>query len=35
MYIPFYLYRTRIEDRRVAEAEQRQTAMPPGAVPSE
>jgi amino acid transporter len=35
-YIPFYLYRTRIEDKRVAAAEAREagTVMPPGAVPS-
>jgi uncharacterized membrane protein len=34
-YIPFYLYRTRVEDKRVAEAAARETLMPPGAVPSE
>src|SRR4051794_39516374 len=34
-YIPFYLYRTRVEDKRVAAAEQQPEAvMPPGAVPS-
>jgi amino acid transporter len=35
-YIPFYLYRTRIEDKRVAAAEgaQAETVMPAGAVPS-
>jgi amino acid transporter len=35
-YIPFYLYRTRVEDKRVAAAEARdaETSMPPGAVPS-
>src|SRR3954466_8591717 len=34
-YIPFYLYRTRVEDKRGAAAEQQPEAvMPPGAVPS-
>jgi amino acid transporter len=35
-YIPFYLYRTRVEDKRVAAAEARdaESLMPPGAVPS-
>ncbi len=35
-YIPFYLYRTRVEDKRVAAAEARDSErlMPPGAVPS-
>jgi hypothetical protein len=33
-YIPFYLYRTRIEDKRVAAAAEREAVMPPGAVPS-
>jgi amino acid transporter len=35
-YIPFYLYRTRIEDKRVAAAEggDAGAVMPPGAVPS-
>ena len=35
-YIPFYLYRTRIEDKRVAreEAGKTEAVMPPGAVPS-
>jgi amino acid transporter len=33
-YIPFYLYRTRVEDKRVAAAAERETVMPPGAVPS-
>ncbi|HEX2105608.1 MAG TPA: hypothetical protein VHF51_18285, partial [Solirubrobacteraceae bacterium] len=32
-YIPFYLYRTRVEDKRVAAAEQ-EAAVPAGAVPS-
>jgi len=37
MYIPFYLYRTRVEDKRVARtASQKQDAvMPSGALPSE
>jgi amino acid transporter len=34
-YIPLYLYRTRVEDKRVAQAGERETVMPPGAVPSE
>jgi amino acid transporter len=34
-YVPFYLYRTKVEDRRVAEAAEREAVMPPGAVPSE
>jgi hypothetical protein len=35
-YIPFYLYRTRIEDKRVAAAEaaEHDAVMPAGAVPS-
>jgi amino acid transporter len=34
-YIPFYLYRTRIEDKRhPAEAAEPEAVMPPGAVPS-
>jgi amino acid transporter len=34
-YVPFYLYRTRIEDKRVArEAGESEAVMPPGAVPS-
>jgi amino acid transporter len=33
-YIPFYLYRTRIEDKR-GEGETPQVTMPPGVVPSE
>jgi amino acid transporter len=33
-YIPFYLYRTKVEDKRVAEAGEREAVMPPGAVPS-
>jgi uncharacterized membrane protein len=34
-YIPLYLYRTRVEDKKVAQATERETVMPPGAVPSE
>jgi hypothetical protein len=34
MYVPFYLYRTRVEDKRV-EAAEREAAVPAGAVPSE
>ena len=35
MYIPFYLYRTRIEDKRVAAREaEGEGVMPSGAVPS-
>jgi amino acid transporter len=34
-YIPLYLYRTRVEDKKVAQAAERETVMPPGAVPSE
>jgi amino acid transporter len=34
-YVPFYLYRTKVEDKRYAKADERQTVMPPGAVPSE
>jgi amino acid transporter len=34
-YIPFYLYRTRVEDKKVAAAAERETVMPAGAVPSE
>ena len=34
-YIPFYLYRTRVEDKRVARrARDAGAVMPPGAVPS-
>jgi len=34
-YIPFYLYRTRIEDKRQpSEAAEPEAVMPPGAVPS-
>jgi hypothetical protein len=33
-YIPFYLYRTRIEDKREAPPEQ-SIQIPPGVVPSE
>jgi amino acid transporter len=34
-YVPFYLYRTKVEDKKVAQAAERETVMPPGAVPSE
>jgi hypothetical protein len=33
-YVPFYLYRTRVEDKRVAAAAEAEAVMPPGAVPS-
>jgi amino acid transporter len=33
-YIPFYLYRTRIEDKRVAAQAEGEAVMPPGTVPS-
>jgi hypothetical protein len=34
-YIPFYLYRTRVEDKRYAEAaKDAESVMPSGAVPS-
>jgi amino acid transporter len=34
-YIPFYLYRTKIEDKRVRQAGEPEPVMPAGAVPSE
>jgi hypothetical protein len=33
-YIPFYLYRTRIEDKRQPAEAEPDAVMPPGAVPS-
>jgi amino acid transporter len=34
-YIPFYLYRTRVEDKREGQTPEQTVQMPPGVVPSE
>src|SRR5204863_3886845 len=34
-YIPFYLYRTRVEDKREGQSPEETVSMPPGVVPSE